>query len=692
LKITKIKPLLDLSVSVAKKLKQLNETQRNQIDLYGVDEGKILIAHLLKKVVINFKEEYQGQNAIFNFLKHLNDIMRLAKDKMIAIEPPYSEYENLNDLPVIEVEFCHLKGMKNNANGSLAILDTPGPNEFGQSEALRRVFKTQLEKASAILLVIDFTQMKNESENDVRKQLEEIKEQLSKDRLHVIVNKFDNADANCMSKDELLTFVAKMVRVETSQVFPISAKTALLANRARRHLEYNNQLPDYLKEAWVGDFANKALGTLWKKTINKVDKEDFQECIDSLWEDSSFKKPIAKVIEKAHTSAASKSFESAVDRLAYYNVEFLNMLNLRSNVMTKDIEDIKQMMQSLQSDIGRCQIVKNEVDNKLKIAIQALSKEMKNVIEIQGESINQSINHFFKEGKALEESIINAFVKTELDNLGKIINRKFFITSNKFDQYEKEQKERIYKEAEQRFDPTASEIIFDMPYEAEKLTKNIMKDIINIFEHADKQLKFVTDNLINSTSFTISETINMAVADTFKKAKEKLNDTGVETDFSLPNISLVIEDVNTEALFSAGYKSKTETKYVTRYKYGIWGGICSFFRTDDWGTESYNSEKKTYIVDIKSIRNKVKEQLKKQAGHLSNQTENYLTKAFQPKINEHLKNLEEYLERYLGVLADGMKSSELDQTAKLELRRQLEKLSKEQTIMKQQIGVVKKAV
>jgi hypothetical protein len=103
LKIAKITPLRELSKNVAKKLQQLDEATKNKIDLQGVEEGKALIAQLIKQGDYSFETEYSGQAGIFEFLKHLNDIMRLAKDEIIDIEPPYHEYETLNDLPVIAV-------------------------------------------------------------------------------------------------------------------------------------------------------------------------------------------------------------------------------------------------------------------------------------------------------------------------------------------------------------------------------------------------------------------------------------------------------------------------------------------------------------------------------------------------------------------------------------------------------------
>lgn len=704
LKIEKIKPLLDLSKQVAKRLKNLSDTEKNQINLNGIEDGKTLIAQLVEQNGYPFKTEYAGQEGIFEFLKHLNDIMRLAKDAIIAVEPPYHEYENLKDLPVIEVEFCHLRGMQATAHGSLAILDTPGPNEFGQSEALRRVFKTQLEKASAILLAIDFTQMNTQADDEVRVQLNTIKEQLSKDRLYVVVNKFDLANKNSMKADEVKKYVAETLmdgNIDIAQVFPVSSYLAYFANRAKGHLEQHRKLPAPEQEPWVADFAKIAFGECWdKKDITNIN--GVQTAIEKLWKRSFFEEPIDKVIKEAHATAANKSLASAIEKLAYYNAEFLNTLNLRSNAMTKSIIKIREDMKGLQADIANCEKVEQEVDEKVKLALSELSQTMKGVMDAQWKHVNETIVDFFKKGKEMEETtqqkMLNDKVKQQLDSLNiknaaRGILSQFAPFGMIFKQQDEKYRQNTKRKINQLFDPTSPKITCATAYEANELTVEVTKAIANIFENADKQLNSLTNDLIKSTGVDISQQINTAVGDTLEKAKNKLSDNGAITlNFELPNVDLKIADVDTSALFKAGYHEKTESKTGTRHKEGIWGGICSWFNTNDWGTEQYSYQTSTYTVDIEKIKAKVLEQLQEQVRHLSNQTGTYLSKTFQPKIHDHLSKLEEYLQRYLGVLADGMKSSELDQTEKSDLITQLEKFSKAQTVIKNDIHAVKIAI
>ena len=142
-----------------------------------------------------YKQIYRGADAIFKFLKGLNDLVRLSRD--LGVEFPFSDYDEIHEMPVIEVEFVHLRETSK-TQGRLTLLDTPGPNESGQPH-LRKMLREQLGKASAVLAILDFTQLKSDADAEVRKELQEIAE-VSKGRLYTLVNKFDQKDRHGDSK------------------------------------------------------------------------------------------------------------------------------------------------------------------------------------------------------------------------------------------------------------------------------------------------------------------------------------------------------------------------------------------------------------------------------------------------------------------------------------------------------------
>ncbi len=110
--------------------------------------------------------------------------MRLSK--ALGVDFPFAAYAAIEHIPVIEVEFVHLAGLENYP-GQLAILDTPGPNEAGQPH-LQKMLNEQLARASAVLAVMDYTQLKSISDEEVRQAIAAVGKSVP---LYALVNKFD---------------------------------------------------------------------------------------------------------------------------------------------------------------------------------------------------------------------------------------------------------------------------------------------------------------------------------------------------------------------------------------------------------------------------------------------------------------------------------------------------------------------
>lgn len=225
------------------------------------------------------KNEYHGEEGIFTGLASLNDLVRLAA--AMGSEFPFDEYAEVQKLPVIDVEFSHLVGM-DECQGTLTLVDTPGPNEAGQPQ-MEVMMRDQLQKASAVLAVMDYTQMNSKADEEVRKELNAIAD-VSVGRLFVLVNKFDEKDRNGDGADAVCQKVPAMLNSDVlpaSRVYPRSSRQAYLANRALHELRKNGTLP--VDEAWVDDFVREAFGRMKKDYVCK-DSELATEGATDLWE------------------------------------------------------------------------------------------------------------------------------------------------------------------------------------------------------------------------------------------------------------------------------------------------------------------------------------------------------------------------------------------------------------------------
>ncbi len=150
---------------------------------------------------VAFEKYYLGAQPIFHCLKSLNDLVRLAK--ALDVDFPFSAYAAIEHIPVIEVEFVHLAGLESYP-GQLTLLDTPGPNEAGQPH-LQKMLNQQLARASAVLAVLDYTQLKSISDEEVREAILAVGQSVP---LYVLVNKFDQQDRNSDDADQVRALIS----------------------------------------------------------------------------------------------------------------------------------------------------------------------------------------------------------------------------------------------------------------------------------------------------------------------------------------------------------------------------------------------------------------------------------------------------------------------------------------------------
>lgn len=161
----------------------------------GMHEDMINLINFVKDGK-KFNSSYDGEASIFEFLYQLNDLVRLAKEieneqlangKQTVSKFPFDNYKNFENLPKIEVAFKLEEDF--DTQGRFMLLDTAGPNEAGQDE-LKVALKEQLARSSAVMIVLDYTQLNSDAEKDVKEQIDKIPS-IQKSRLFALVNKFD---------------------------------------------------------------------------------------------------------------------------------------------------------------------------------------------------------------------------------------------------------------------------------------------------------------------------------------------------------------------------------------------------------------------------------------------------------------------------------------------------------------------
>lgn len=594
----------------------------------------------------DFKETYKGASEIAEFLKDLNDLVRLSS--RFELEFPFGDYDEVGEMPVIEVEFAHLSEMKGRS-GRLVLLDTPGPNEAGQSQ-LRRLLREQLSKSSAVLVVLDYTQMGSDADDDVRDELKKIAEVMA-GRSYVLVNKFDQKDMHSDTERQVRDLVTKDLLkdvVRGDDVFPISARWAYLSNRARQAIRFEERLPDPEKEPWVSDFGSEAFGRRWRDRIES--QEEISEGADSLWKDSLFTAPLERVIQSAYSRAAVLAVHSAAAKLSDYEQKMSNYLSIRSKSLKNDIDVLKSQIMALEEDLKEVSDSEKTADKKTKQLLSRIDRKLDKRLGTCTKEIEEMIDEYFRNGKEVILTKIRA-KKKQKSFLARF--RSYFSTDMDTE--------------EQDFDPECTSIEFEDKTEAEDLILK-MNGSIDIIMRRSKI--YLRDNIAEILEQLEDQLESIRENDTtriIQHLEKRLGNADFQVSIQIPDSSNLEFEHRIDDTLQDFFEEKTQRVTKRRRQSGIWGTICSWFDTDDWGWESYMGEETKYVVNFENVRNRINNNMNNYFYGLNKEIEKNIEIPIKQNIGAYFEELKSKIENLRGDFVQSMEDHGLERKKKEQL-------------------------
>lgn len=647
----------------------------SKLDEEGKSDNLIQVAQDIQDGLM-VKNQYDGESGIFEFLKQLNDLVRLTA--ALDLNFPFDEFTAINDFPVIEVEFEHLRGNKT-ALGRLSILDTPGPNEEGQF-ALRDMMSEQIKRASGVIAVLDYTQLKSDSDAEVRRELIDIAG-MAKGRLSVFVNKFDQKDYNSDGESAIKSLVAKELfrgRISEDDVYPISSRYAFLANRARTEIALNSRLPNHEESLWIQDFAEKGLGRRWRQSID--DLERVNEAIEGLWEDSLFELPLSRVIKRAHDQAAILAIDSAASKLVENGNRVNNYLGLRQTALNNSSEQLQKYIQELISQIQKTEELEKSSQENLNLIGKKIARNFIELVNLARSQLKDSIEEYFSQGK------IVAIAASSVQDDGAVIVRDNNLDRDKnmiiestdllgnfvrFFSYTKNK--RYVKSHIQHFDPNEDIIEFTNKDEAKDLLDNINNATGLLYER-------VNNALINSIDLIHKEMekqypkIELKAKEILDDLSSSLSDQGFELKLKLPIKPAVSIETDRKKILDNMIAIELKNQRFSRHSSNIWGKVCNYFDTSDWGRETYFKEVTYYKVDIKALRSKAINASEKVFSDVNKSIDHEIIKPVEESFDYFFSELKLTIDKTRGDLLEGLDDKRRTEQEQLDLSHQLANL------------------
>ncbi|EEV7827664.1 dynamin family protein [Escherichia coli] len=604
------------------------------------------------------KNEYHGEEEIFTGLASLNDLVRLAA--AMGSEFPFDEYAEVQKLPVIDVEFSHLVGM-DECQGTLTLLDTPGPNEAGQPQ-MEVMMRDQLQKASAVLAVMDYTQMNSKADEEVRKELNAIAD-VSAGRLFVLVNKFDEKDRNGDGADAVRQKVPAMLNSDVlpaSRVYPGSSRQAYLANRALHELRKNGTLP--VDEAWVDDFVRETFGRMKKDYVCK-DSELATEGATDLWEGSLIDQLITEVILSSHSRAAALAVDSAAAKLMQNAENISEYLSLRHQGLMQSIQSLQAHITSLLEDIREIADCQEQVTADVRMAMEEIDARTRELLTGVCTSLEEELNDYFRSGKRKEQQML------EEENSAQPRERNAFAffhdifgTGNQHDRM-------------RDFDPDSPEIKFSDRREALELMTQIESTVTSLHREAEAQFRPELEKIVSGIETGFRGTALYATENIAGRINTRLEDEGFTVKISFPAVSQLQTRLAVKTNLSALMEERTETVTRRRRQSGLWGKICGAFGTSDWGWETYKEDVSRSVININTVRKEVMSLTRAYFGELQASIEQDINQPVRQEIDAFFCAFREKVEQLRNTLIQSSEDHKRDQQAQERLTRRLQALN-----------------
>lgn len=639
------------------------------------------ISHLIRQIESgeSFQPTYKGAEQIFIFLRSLNDLVRLSAD--MGINFPFDNYTQINEVPIIEVEFAHLRETGNSA-GRLALLDTPGPNEAGQPH-LKKMLREQLRKASAVLAILDFTQLKSDADAQVRDELLSLAK-ITEDRLYVLINKFDQQDRNGDDQAAIKAFVADTLlnnAIDRNSVFPVSSKWAYLANRARQELRLRNALPDPTQNAWVSDFGKEAFGRRWEHKI--TDLAEVEKNAEALWHDSLISEPLEKVLRSAHARAGLFAVESAAAKLIDTVDDIESLLTNRHTALKKSTTELRNQISALKKDLDKISQLKSKSEAESAKLLKELATNTEQIYKLLEGNITKEIDQYFKEGKRIEAH--DASMRARKEKKTKPQPHGWpDVFASWFTSWFGHRKIVNYSD-ESDFDPESPIIKFTNKEESTEFLSRISKSISAIYQNSETQLQDSVSELLAFFENEFQNGIIKKSEEMLSEISERLSAASFSVKLKMPKKSALKLDFTGEEMLEAIATEKQKTVTRRRRKTNAWGWVCKMFNTSDWGWEEYSAIEKWHEIDIRILQQQMTLNAKSSIDDLSKSIEAFVKEPMSAAIEEFFLQLNQAIMRPRADLEQGIKDKELSRQEQDQLEAEIDSFSKYVPSMKEDI-------
>lgn len=597
--------------------------------------------------------ETQGHQEIIETLLDLNDLVRLS-----TLVESKNLLNQLIDIPRIKTAFWQAQVSEGSDQlGNLVIIDTPGPNEAassldqgGDGFQLATVVKQQLSKCSIVLIVLDFTQLKTEAAERVKRDVQKVIQLRGKEHLYVLINKIDQRLEGDMTSKEVEKFVAAQFGIgddQTKRVFEVSARQAFSAANLVQELNQNPGIEaGMLKTAET--LARLVYGRRWQKELSRAiqnnDTEELQDEARLLWEDSGFDNFLKQAVNALMERAAPTCIKSALNLCQEQLKQLQGYAHTRCQGMAKEAGELQRQVDEINADLERLNVCYTKINNGNRTKADLHQKLSKLLARLQ-ENAQVSLELYWDQQEYQRADFIGKR-GIEAKNFVNWFGEKFGIKVEK-------NRSVIEFQTESKAEEFSSQAIHFA-------TQRMSGLIEQTRDKAEQQIKATCQELINQL---IAETKPI-----IERARQRLNES-FDFDFTPPSFSLTTDHPKISRPRIQGNHRYVDQGYETRTvkKRSWWHWLWIVPHDETVKVKRPDKREDYYAVSMQELIEKVNHSMTAKIGTLAQGVDQYIDQDFQDRVNVFFQNLDDYLSRYKQSLQQAQADKKLSQDEKEQL-------------------------
>ncbi len=653
------KPVLTLSNSVLSVFQNTLVALREKINEQGLETVKEKLANypplqkmpeLIQELKVgeSIPRKSEGHKNIAHTLTSLNDIVRLCS----ILDPQSDPIQYLEDVPRIKTPFWRSveDNKESKTQGKLVIVDTPGPNEAGENLRLQAVVKEQLYKSSIVLIVLDFTQLKNEAAEKVKKDVQRVIELRGKDNLYVLVNKVDQRRDGDMTPQQVEDFVAAEFGIgeagDKNRVFEISARRAFTS---ANFLMESQQFPQakVAEMKTVRALAPEVFGIDWEEELEDTTIDDLKRKAERLWKKSGFEPFLNGAIAALMREAAPRCMKSTLQIANHYLVELNNDVQLRSSAINQDDEKLQQEVDLLEQDLKSLEECRDRLQEVDKIKVD-LENQLDKILEKLETEAQASLEAYFTEER---------YQRADFIQKGGMGFQSFFNwASNKFRHVEIQ---------------SQSQGVIEFPTlrQAEYFSEDAIASVKhNVIEPFLEKVRIEFQKDIESARHNLTDFLEDETQPIIKRAQTRLNEN-FNINLSLPDLK-----INSLTLYEPKAKIHQQSRWVDQgyetkivQRRSFWHFCWIVPKKETIRVKRPDTKEEYYTVSLHEISDKSNKLIDESIKNIKQKVYQYLDDDFKQRINQLFNNLDNYLNNY----CDTLKQAQEDQKIEVDQKSQL---------------------